>query len=300
MIFAQPKFNQFCLGVSCLVWVFGGIFGTVCAHEYEDGFVERALKITIRDGVGYGEYQIGLNSKTAAKVLELAEQLRQQAKLAKAARTPPSDLRETTPAKAQTEPSIEQSPSPARSVAETKAEVKLQESAKKQNENSVAGAGEHLTDLATIKRFGELQQHWFAGRLKLTRNGEPVELSKVSVEPAGRHPFSVVVKFQFSVATNEGAAERVEAEGEQDAKSKLDSPKSSVVDFQVTDGLFDGHHGATRYALRSRGATMLMQSNVAPVLVRADRVEIKAGSAAVNKGRKRTPVVQAKLVVGDR
>ena len=85
MIFAEPKFNQFCWSVSLAVCLFGGLSGSVCAHEYEDGFVERSLTITIRDGVGYGEYQIGLNAKTASQVLELAQQLRQQAVMARAA-----------------------------------------------------------------------------------------------------------------------------------------------------------------------------------------------------------------------
>ena len=55
-----------------------GMPTTICAHVYEDGFVERSLTITIRDGVGYGEYQIGLNAKTADQILKAAEQLKQK------------------------------------------------------------------------------------------------------------------------------------------------------------------------------------------------------------------------------
>ena len=160
--------------------------------------------------------------------------------------------------------------------------------------------GEHLTDLATIKRFGELQEHWFAGRLKLARNGQPVALSKVSVEPAARHPFSVVVKFQFSVEAKQAVEEQGKAEQNKAAgpTSKPDSPQGSVVEFEVTDGLFSDHHGATRYALRSRGSTMLLQSNVAPALVRADRVEIARGEEVTEDGK--PPAIQAKLLVGSR
>ena len=78
MIFAQLKFNQFCLSVYCVVTLFVLLPTTVCAHVYEDGFVERSLTITIRDGVGYGEYQIGLNTKTADRIIEMAEQLKQK------------------------------------------------------------------------------------------------------------------------------------------------------------------------------------------------------------------------------
>ena len=78
MIFARPRFNQFCLSVYCLVGLFAAIPSTLCGHVYEDGFVERSLTITIRDGVGYGEYQIGLNVKTADQIIESAEQLKQK------------------------------------------------------------------------------------------------------------------------------------------------------------------------------------------------------------------------------
>ena len=318
MIFADSKFNQFCLGVSLAVWVFGGLSGSVCAHEYEDGFVERSLTITIRDGVGYGEYQIGLNAKTATQVLKLAEQMRQQAVSVKAAQQQPSAAGETAPAAgAVTEPSVERVPL----MNEPEAALKVDRSPKAMTPKAVTpeggspkggspkgvpnqsvgtGVGEHLTDLATIKRFGELQEHWFAGRLKLARNGQPVALSKVSVEPAARHPFSVVVKFQFSVEAKQAVEEQGKAEQNKAAgpTSKPDSPQGSVVEFEVTDGLFSDHHGATRYALRSRGSTMLLQSNVAPALVRADRVEIARGEEVTEDGK--PPAIQAKLLVGSR
>ena len=318
MIFADSKFNQFCLGVSLAVWVFGGLSGSVCAHEYEDGFVERSLTITIRDGVGYGEYQIGLNAKTATQVLKLAEQMRQQAVSVKAAQQQPSAAGETAPAAgAVTEPSVERVPL----MNEPEAALKVDRSPKAMTPKAVTpeggspkggapkgvpnqsvgtGAGEHLTDLTLIKRFGELKEDWFAGRLKLVRNGQQVTLSKVSVEPAARHPFSVVVKFQFSVEAKQAVEEQAKAERNKAAgpASKPDSSQGSVVDFQVTDGLFSDHHGATRYALRSRGSTMVLQSNVAPALVRADRVEVKRGEGANEDGK--PPEIQAKLLVGRR
>ena len=306
MIFAEPKFNQFCLSVSLAVCLFGGLSGSVCAHEYEDGFVERSLTITIRDGVGYGEYQIGLNANTATEVLKLAEQMRQQAVMARAAQPQPSAAGETAAvAEALTEPSVERDllvnkPDAALNVeVEPKAVTPKAVTPKAVPNQSVGnGVGEHLTDLATIKRFGELKEHWFAGRLKLARNGQQVALSKVSVEPAARHPFSVVVKFQFSVEAKQAVEEQAKAEQNKAAgpTSKPDSPQGSVVDFQVTDGLFSDHYGATRYALRSRGSTMVLQSNVAPALVRADRVEVKRGEEMV--GDAKPPAIQAKIVVG--
>ena len=313
MIFAEPKFNQFCWSVSLAVCLFGGLSGSVCAHVYEDGFVERSLTITIRDGVGYGEYQIGLNANTAAQVLKLAEHLRQQARLASATQQQSSAAGETaTAVEASTDPLVELNPVVDKPDAVSKVDVTpravppKEESPKEEspkvvpNQSVGTGVGEHLTDLAMIKRFGELQRQWFAGRLKLACNGQQVALSKVSIEPAARHPFSVVVKFQFSVETKQAIDEQGKADNKKaaGATSKPDSSQGSVVDFQVTDGLFSGHHGATRYALRSRGSTMVLQSNVAPALVRADRVEVVLGAGA-NEDEK-PPEIQAKLLVGRR
>ena len=313
MIFAEPKFNQFCWSVSLAVCLFGGLSGSVCAHEYEDGFVERSLTITIRDGVGYGEYQIGLNANTAAQVLKLAEQLRQQARLASATQQQSSAAGETaTAVEASTDPLVELNPVVDKPDAVSKVDVTpravppKEESPKEEspkvvpNQSVGTGVGEHLTDLAMIKRFGELQRQWFAGRLKLACNGQQVALSKVSIEPAARHPFSVVVKFQFSVEAKQAIDEQGKADNKKaaGATSKPDSSQGSVVDFQVTDGLFSGHHGATRYALRSRGSTMVLQSNVAPALVRADRFEVVLGAGA-NEDEK-PPEIQAKLLVGRR
>ena len=308
MIFAQPKFNQFCLGVSLAVWAFGGLSGSARAHEYEDGFFERSLTITIRDGIGYGEYQIGLNANTASQVLKLAEQMRQQAVMTRAAQPQPSAAGEAAAvAEALNEPSVERDPEVDKPAVALNVDVtpravtpKVESPKVVSNQSVGTGVGEHLTDLATIKRFGELQEHWFAGRLKLARNGQPVALSKVSVEPAARHPFSVVVKFQFSVEAKQAVEEQGKAEQNKAAgpTSKPDSPQGSVVEFEVTDGLFSDHHGATRYALRSRGSTMLLQSNVAPALVRADRVEIARGEEVTEDGK--PPAIQAKLLVGSR
>ena len=228
--------------------------------------------------------------------------------MARAAQPQPSAAGETAAvAEALTEPSVERDllvnkPDAALNVeVEPKAVTPKAVNPKGVPNQSVGnGVGEHLTDLAMIKRFGELQRQWFAGRLKLACNGQQVALSKVSIEPAARHPFSVVVKFQFSVEAKQAIDEQGKADNKKaaGATSKPDSSQGSVVDFQVTDGLFSGHHGATRYALRSRGSTMVLQSNVAPALVRADRVEVVLGAGA-NEDEK-PPEIQAKLLVGRR
>ncbi len=313
MIFGQPNFNQFCLSVSLVVWLFAGSQGLVSAHEYEDGFIERSLTITIRDGVGYGEYQIGLNSKTAKQIIELAEQQEIVPQQTNEVEVAPSGL----PAREKSTQAVIEKEMEAGSGIPTKPTLK--ESSPTQD--SVKGSaplsvGEHLTDLATIKRFGELRQHWFTDRLNLTNDGLPIELSKVSVEPAARHPFSVLVKFQFLLGAKKTIEKRTQrlssteagtagggvtvARANSVAANTESKPLGNrVVDFLVTDRLFSDYHGATRYALRSRGATMLLQSNVAPALVRAERAELDRDAARAILAE-RLPVIRAKLSIGSR
>ena len=313
MIFGQPNFNQFCLSVSLVVWLFAGSQGLVSAHEYEDGFIERSLTITIRDGVGYGEYQIGLNSKTAKQIIELAEQQEIVPQQTNEVEVAPSGL----PAREKSTQAVIEKEMEAGSGIPTKPTLK--ESSPTQD--SVKGSaplsvGEHLTDLATIKRFGELRQHWFADRLNLTNDGLPIELSKVSVEPAARHPFSVLVKFQFLLGAKKTIEKRTQrlssteagtagggvtvAEGNSVSADTESKPLGNrVVAFKVTDRLFSDYHGATRYALRARGSTMLLQSNVAPVLVRAERAELDRDAARAILAE-RLPVIRAKLSIGSR
>ena len=164
------------------------------------------------------------------------------------------------------------------------------------------GAGEHLTDLATIKRFGGLQQQWFADHFKLLVDGEAVEFSELSVEPASRHPYSILVKFQFSLDSQDGkigekAPTNSPVTKMPSVEPNKELPANKVVDFEVADELFPGYSGAVRYALRARGSTMLLQSNVAPVLVRADRVEINKKAAVKAES---SPAIKAKLTVSGR
>ena len=178
---------------------------------------------------------------------------------------------------------------------ELKSEVSPQPSAAGR-EPVTANAGEHLTDLATINRFKDLQDQWFADHLKLSNNGKPVVLSKVSVEPAARHPYSVLVKFQFSLYEKaKKAMEDSPVVKESSVDPRANSVASRAVDFQVADNLFADYSGAVRYSLRARGSTMLLRSNVAPVLVRAERVEVEQKTAT---GKQDSPAIRAKLTIG--
>jgi hypothetical protein len=123
--------------------------------------------------------------------------------------------------------------------------------------------GEHLTDLDTIHRFSSSPEIWFQKHLKIKINSKLVRIEKIQVSPASKHPFSITVKFQFLVAT-ESIANTV----------KRDKYRLSIV-----DELFSCHQGAVRQALKAKGSAMLLNSNVAPILVRAKRIELQSAPA---------------------
>ena len=78
-----------------------------------------------------------------------------------------------------------------------------------------------------------------------------LRINQVSVERAPRHPFNLLVKFQFKI------------------------PPAETTELRIIDETFNQQHGAVRYALKALGSTILLKSNVAPIVVRAKRVETK-------------------------
>lgn len=123
------------------------------------------------------------------------------------------------------------------------------------------GVGEHLTDPQTIDRLGQIASPWILDHLKVSCNQQPVKLEKVTVEPAARHPFSFTIRFEIPLSV--------------DAPDKATSGAHQVVQLSLDDRLFSEKTGAVRYALKGTGRAMILQSNVAPILVRAERTELE-------------------------
>jgi hypothetical protein len=289
MIFANKKSSQLSfrgqgrVGLVCLTFLLTfslcgfeliGIPARTCsAHIYKDGFVERSMSITIRGESGHGELLIGLNKTTAASILADAKlaQARSDSKPPKKAQGQSIDSDGLEPVSGKV----------AEQNSKTDAAVKLNRKQRETNSasrpNSIgkansatldslndnaiikAGEGQHLTDPAMIKQLAGLKEYWALKKLKLTLNGRRVKVANVSVAPAPRHPYSMVLKFDFA----------------------LDSPSSNLtaddqsdrIRLRLLDQTFPRQNGAVRYSLRSRGSTILLKSNVAPVIVRAERFE---------------------------
>lgn len=305
MIFANKKWSQlsfrgqrrvslfrstFLLSFSLFVFVLAGMPMLVSeAHVYKDGFVERSLSITIRGETGRGELLIGLNKTTANSILA-------EAKLAKArsngrpdtpsdsapqkkTQAPAADAKDSAPAASQGgEPKCEP-----KGVVESSRKLSPPTSHQQPNQIGAAssatpdredgevaqtGEGQHLTDPEMIKQLASLKDYWALKKLNLTLGGRQVELKNVSVSPAPRHPYSMVLKFDFSLP--------------QPDANLADDPAGDRVKLRLLDQTFPKQNGAVRYSLRSRGSTILLNSNVAPVIVRAERFEFKKTRDKIN------------------
>lgn len=260
-------------------------------HEFEDGFVERTFAIVIRDNLATAEYSIGLNESTMQELLdhwqspEVTDSPTEDEQLLHKTPSPsktdarsrvligphndsqdknaateplekdPSDVETSLPKpeKPAAKPATQtDEPSSAASSLEPEAESSIRNDAL---ENSGSPSSKHLEPtipeelLASLKQLGPSQ---IAKKIAISCNGQPLQIKNVSAAAAPRHPFNLVVQFEFEIPSLESAALKIE------------------------DRNFRQHNGAIRYALKALGNTILVKSNVAPIIVRAQRHQLGA------------------------
>lgn len=241
--------NSFACGF-CLIIAATSAPLSPAVHVYPDGFVERAFAVVIRDEVATCEYSIGLNPKTAELLLLRLSQ-KGQAKQESAHSDSPVAATSRSP-----EDQLSSKPQSADAKPDARTSPKAMEH---------VGGGEHLTDPVVIKQFSKHVKTWLARDMQVRCNGKRVNVEKIEVSAEARHPFSMVLRFQFAVAPNQASSV---------TKTSVSNGKPDAVELEIMDGLFPKTDGAIRYALKTKGKTMLANSNVAPILVRADRIEL--------------------------
>lgn len=105
------------------------------------------------------------------------------------------------------------------------------------------------------KKFRECAFEQFAKEIKVSLDGHPTSLTKVSVEPSPRHHFTLIAKYSFVI------------------------PKQQRVKLLIEDQSLKEMKGGSRYSLKAMGKSILFKSNVAPIIVRADRNDLSKLSA---------------------
>ena len=108
-----------------------------------------------------------------------------------------------------------------------------------------------LSDEVLTENFRQAAFGKIAQGLKISLDGKPVRLEKVDCEPSPRHHFSLVARYEFPLG--------------QPAKP---------VELELVDENFGDFDGAMRCALKAMGTAMVLRSNVAPIIVRAERHEL--------------------------
>ena len=264
-------------------------------HELEDGFVERTFAVVIRDNIATAKYSIGVNETTLKEIIAQwqkpeatdltakIEPTRNQTSSAKtdvqpkAAISAPSDSAKS-PQSLQL--NSEQSEQEGRvggsstKFVELAAQATIQSAAAKSEDSSpdslpptgysTNAAAEENTDspdsehpmnaiskelLASLQKLGPSH---IAQQILVTCDGQPLQIKNVSAGPAPRHPFNLTVQFEFEIP----------------------ELKSESAKLKIEDHNFRRHAGAIRTALKTRGNTMLVKSDAAPIIVRAQRHQL--------------------------
>lgn len=290
-------------------------------HVYKNGFVERSFSVVIRNDRARCEYLIGLNSVTAQALLKGARQRKSDRTEIEAKKDSASDSkRPESNSENRKNEQNELTGNDAEGIStgpEGVANVKG-DTLKLKTDDEVDGEGEHLTDPETIKELASLADFWFSKKLEVTCDGRQVNLENVSVSAEARHPYSMIVRFEFDlnakpagsrqgvtkVSVQKKLSQSKVAKDPQEVDAGRKAMRSSViqktalnpeiVELAIFDGVFSGKDGAVRYALKTKGSAMIARSNVAAILVRADRIEL----GQLDKvARKQATTLSAKIIV---
>ena len=255
------------------------------AHKFEDGFVERTMAIVLRGRTAQVEYRVGLNDTTIRQILEKWDTL--PADSTNKDISPPTkdpnqvqdaSVKPSFPVESEKklDPVVRSAPPDATeqngSSSPEQPPDKKTESNDPPASNSAqdSNATDHVIDAVLFEKFEQAAPKAIANGLNIRCNGKPVAVTALAAGPSPRHPFTIVVTFEFQL------------------------PKSESSELSIVDANFAKQTGAVRYALKATGNAALIQSNVAPILVRAERIEL---SDATNRERKRQTTISARVAV---
>ncbi len=104
-------------------------------------------------------------------------------------------------------------------------------------------------DAELVTKFRKLVAEKLARGLHVNCEGQLLAIREIKQELPAAYHMSVTVQFEFTL------------------------PTDKVTDLQISDDNFTRFDGCARYALKAVGNAVLTRSNVAPILVRAKRIE---------------------------
>ena len=252
-----------------LILLSAGI-SSAAPHQFEDGFVERTLAVVVRDNLATAEYSIGLNESTIETLLaewESESRVKQDSEPIPEAKHPQSSSSKIDSARISTQentanPTAKPKPGIASPTTQAPSITKNSKFAPivdqppsttpaPDSAQSSTDEVEHVINPEVLGKFQKALATQLTQRIQINSGEQELEIKSVSVEAAPRHPFALVVKFQFEI------------------------PNTETSQIRIVDQCFAGQNGAVRYSLKALGSTILLKSNVAPIIVRAKRIELQ-------------------------
>ena len=106
------------------------------------------------------------------------------------------------------------------------------------------------------EKFCELLQTKILAAVEIEVDGVPLETAVSNIEPFAAHHKSALVTLTAQIPSDK-----------------------TEVDFALKDTAFANLEGATRFAIKARSAAIVLQSNVAPIIQRAERIELSSLTA---------------------
>ena len=104
-------------------------------------------------------------------------------------------------------------------------------------------------DAELVAAFRKLVAEKISKGLHVTCKGKPITIREINRDLPAAYHMSVTVQFEFTL------------------------PADKATDLSIADDNFLRFDGGARYALKAAGNAVLTRSNVAPILVRAKRIE---------------------------
>ncbi len=222
-------------------------------HVFPDGYIDRAMSVVIRDDEVCIEYSAAMNDNTIRELLDDWQQKPESPA------GPP--IREDDSQTAF-------NPKPAPSDVPTGSEEKTTPDSSEANQEDFKNDAE-LLQLLQDRAVAEI-----AKNLAISYQGKPLNLERPTEVPPARYHMSVTLQYKLKLP-EPGPGEK--------------QPQA----LSIVDRNFDRFDGAVRYSLKAGGNCLLTNSNVAPILVRSERIEL-AGLNEENREQAKT--IQAKIL----
>jgi len=153
-------------------------FGALHGHELEDGCIEKAMSIVVRDGVATIELSVGINPVT------MEQQLKSWLGKSAGSKEQASDLDAGDDA--------------------ANSEAVEKKSADQESKPDDSNDDQRSREDDLNARFRQYAFEQFAKEIKVEIDGQKVPIAKVSVEQSPRHHFDLIAKYSFTLPKKSG------------------------------------------------------------------------------------------------